>query len=205
MNTDVLFETKDKKLVITLNKDASYEEIREKLAEILNSSDTLFDEVDGKILLKGKRLLDGEEIEITNMLQEKTPQEVEIERPKQMGLATINNIFTKDTTITQSKVIKGTIRSGKRVDFEGSIIVLGDVNSGAELIAEGNIIVLGNLRGFAHAGAKGNRSAFIAANTINPTQLRIADIIMKNVSDKKDVGNTYEIASIKVGEIVIEK
>ena len=205
MNTDVLFETKDKKLVITLNKDASYEEIREKLAEILNSSDTLFDEVDGKILFKGKRLLDGEEIEITNMLQEKTPQEVEIERPKQMGLATINNIFTKDTTITQSKVIKGTIRSGKRVDFEGSIIVLGDVNSGAELIAEGNIIVLGNLRGFAHAGAKGNRSAFIAANTINPTQLRIADIIMKNVSDKKDVGNTYEIASIKVGEIVIEK
>lgn len=205
MNTDVLFETKEKKLVITLNKDASYEEIREKLAEILNSSDTLFDEVDGKILVRGKRLLDGEETEITNMLQEKTPQEVEIERPKQMGLATINNIFTKDTTITQSKVLKGTIRSGKRVDFEGSIIVLGDVNSGAELIAEGNIIVLGNLRGFAHAGAKGNRAAFIAANTINPTQLRIADIILKNVADKKDVGNTYEIASVKVGEIVIEK
>jgi len=205
MNTDVLFETKDKKLVITLNKDASYEEIREKLAEILNSSDTLFDEVDGKILVKGKRLLDGEEIEISNMIKEKTPQEVEIERPKQMGLATINNIFTKDTTITQSKVIKGTIRSGKRIDFEGSIIVLGDVNSGAELIAEGNIIVLGNLRGFAHAGAKGNRAAFISANVINPTQLRIADIIMKNVQDKKDVGNTYEIASIKLGEIVIEK
>lgn len=205
MNTDVLFETKEKKLVITLNKDASYKEIKDKLAEILASSDTLFDEVDGKILVKGKRLLDGEEIEITNMLQEKTPQEVEIERPKQMGLATINNIFTKDTTITQSKVITGTIRSGKRVDFEGSIIVLGDVNGGAELIAEGNIIVLGNLRGFAHAGAKGNRAAFIAANSINPTQLRIADIIMKNVSDKKEVGNTYEIASVKLGEIVIEK
>ena len=205
MNTDVLFETKNKKLVITLNKDASYEEIREKMAEILNSSDTLFDEVDGKILVKGKRLLDGEEIEITNMIQEKTPQEVEIERPKQMGLATINNIFTKDTTITQTTVIKGTVRSGKRVDFEGSIIVLGDVNSGAELIAEGNIIVLGNLRGFAHAGAKGNRSAFIAANAINPTQLRIADIIMKNVSNKQMVGNTYEIASIKLGEIIIEK
>ena len=205
MNTDVLFETKGKKLIITLNKDASYKEIREKLAEILASSDTLFDEVDGKIVVKGKRLLDGEEIEITNMLHEKTPQEVEIERPKQMGLATINNIFTKDTTITQTKVVKGTIRSGKRVDFEGSLIVLGDVNSGAELIAEGNIVVLGNLRGFAHAGAKGNRSAFIAANSINPTQLRIADIIMKNVTEKKEIGNTYEYASIKLGEIVIEK
>ena len=47
MNTDVLFETKGKKLIITLNKDASYKEIKEKLAEILESSDTLFDEVDG--------------------------------------------------------------------------------------------------------------------------------------------------------------
>ncbi len=205
MNTDVLFETKGKKLIITLNKDASYKEIKEKLAEILESSNTLFDEVDGKIIVKGKRLLDGEEIEITNMLNERTPQEIEIERPKQMGLATINNIFTKDTTITQTKVVTGTIRSGKRIDFEGSLVVLGDVNSGAELIAEGNIVVLGNLRGFAHAGAKGNRSAFIAANSINPTQLRIADIIMKNVSDKKDVGNAYEMASIKLGEIVIEK
>ena len=139
------------------------------------------------------------------MINEKTAQEVEIERPKQMGLATINNIFTKDTTITSTKVIKGTVRSGKRIDFEGSLIVLGDVNSGAELIAEENIIVLGNLRGFAHAGAKGNRSAFIAANVIIPTQLRIADIIMKNVSNKVDVGNTYEIASVKLGEIVIEK
>lgn len=205
MNTDVLFETKGKRLIITLNKDASYEEIRNKLSEILETSDTLFDEVDGKIIVRGKRLLDGEEIEITNMLQEKTPQEIEIERPKQMGLATINNIFTKDTTITQSKVVTGTIRSGKRVDFEGSLVVLGDVNSGAELIAEGNIIVLGNLRGFAHAGAKGNRSAFIAANSINPTQLRIADIILKNVSDKKEIGNTYELASVKLGEIIIEK
>ena len=204
MNTDVLFETKDKKLVITLNKDASYKEIKEKLNQILDSSDTLFDEVEGKIIVQGKRLLDGEETEITNMIHEKTPQEVEIERPKQMGLASINNIFTKDTTITSTKVVTGTIRSGIRVDYEGSIVVLGDVNGGAEVVAEGNIIVLGNLRGFAHAGAKGNRSAFIAANTINPTQLRIGDIIMRNFTDKKEVGNTYELASIKLGEIVIE-
>ena len=204
MNTDVLFETKDKKLVITLNKDASYKEIKEKMIQILDSSDTLFDEAEGTIIVKGKRLLDGEETEITNLIREKTAQEVEIERPKQMGLASINNIFTKDTTITSTKVVTGTIRSGIRVDFEGSIVVLGDVNGGAEVVAEGNIIVLGNLRGFAHAGAKGNRSAFIAANTINPTQLRIGDIIMRNFQDKKEVGNTYEIASIKLGEIVIE-
>lgn len=205
MNTEVLFENKNNKLVITLNKDVSYSEIKAKLKKILESSDTLFEKVKSPIVVTGKRLLDGEEIEIEAMIKEKTDLEVKIERPKQMGLATINNIFTKDTSVTPTKVVKGVLRSGRRVDFEGSIVVLGDVNSGAEIIAEGNVIVLGKLRGFAHAGAKGNRSAFIAAMEINPTQLRIADIIMKSGMDKIDNGEGYEVASIEMGEIKIKK
>lgn len=205
MNTEVLFENKNNKLVITLNKDVSYSEIKAKLKKILESSDTLFEKVKAPIVVTGKRLLDGEEIEIEAMIKEKTDLEVKIERPKQMGLATINNIFTKDTSVTPTKVVKGVLRSGRRVDFEGSIVVLGDVNSGAEIIAEGNVIVLGKLRGFAHAGAKGNRSAFIAAMEINPTQLRIADIIMKSGMDKIDNGEGYEVASIEMGEIKIKK
>ena len=205
MNTEVLFENKDSKLVITLNKDVSYEEIKEKLKKILAASETLFDNVKPPIVVTGKRLLDGEETEIENMIKEKTQLEIKIERPKQMGLATINNIFTKDTTVTETKVIKGMLRSGRRVDFEGSIIILGDVNSGAEIVAEGNVIVLGELRGFAHAGAKGNRSAFIAATKINPTQLRIADIIMKATIEKIDNEDGYECAKIDMGKIKITK
>ena len=205
MNTEVLFENKNNKLVITLNKDVAYDELKEKLQKILESSDTLFKNVKAPITVTGKRLLDGEEIEIAEMIKAKTDIEVKIERPKQMGLATINNIFTKDTTVTPTKVIKGMLRSGRRVDFEGSIVILGDVNSGAEIVAEGNVIVLGKLRGFAHAGAKGNRSAFIAANEINPTQLRIADIIMKGNMEKVDNGEGYECAKIEMGEIKIIK
>jgi septum site-determining protein MinC len=205
MNTEVLFENKNNKLVITLNKDVAYEELKEKLQKILDSSDTLFKNVKAPITVTGKRLLDGEETEIEEMIKAKTDLEVKIERPKQMGLATINNIFTKDTTVTPTKVIKGMLRSGRRVDFEGSIVVLGDVNSGAEIVAEGNVIVLGKLRGFAHAGAKGNRSAFIAANEINPTQLRIADIIMKASIDKVDEGLGYECAKMDMGEIKVSK
>lgn len=205
MNTEVLFENKNNKLVITLNKDVSYTEIRAKLKKILESSDTLFEKVNSPIIVTGKRLLDGEETEIAALINEKTDLEVKIERPKQMGLATINNIFTKDTSITQTKVVKGVLRSGRRVDFEGSIVVLGDVNSGAEIVAEGNVIVLGKLRGFAHAGAKGNRSAFISAMDISPTQLRIADIIMKTGMEKEDIGQGYEIANIEMGEIKIKK
>lgn len=204
MKTDVLFEKKENRLVITLDKDAEYTEIKAKLSQVLELSSDTFSGVTGTIVIKGRRLSSDEETEIKNMIAEKTELEIKFEKPKQMGLATIDNIFNKDTTISLTKVYRGTIRSGQRLEFEGSVLILGDVNGGAEVIAEGNVVVLGNLRGFAHAGAKGNRSAFVAAESIIPTQLRIADVIMKHEIVKNDMGFGYEIASIKMGEIVVE-
>ncbi len=205
MKTDVLFEKKENRLVITLNKDASYADIKEKLLQILNMGTDNFSNIAGVITIKGRRLSTDEETEIRNIFAERTKLELKFEMPKQMGLATIDNIFNKDITISSTKVFRGTVRSGKRIEYEGSIVVLGDVNGGGEIIAEGNITVLGNLRGFAHAGAKGNRSAFVAAEVINPTQLRIADVIMKNEREKNNLELGYEIATIKMGEIEIDK
>ncbi len=206
MKADILFEKKDNKLEITLDKNAEYSDIKEKLSQILEASEDTFSDIVSPIIIKGRRIQTEEEKEIIDMIAKKTDLEITINKPKQMGLATIDNIFNEDTTISNTKVFRGTVRSGQRVEFdEGSVVVLGDVNGGAEIIAEGNIIVLGNLRGFAHAGAKGNRSAFVTAKTINPTQLRIADVIMKHEVEKNDMEFGYEIAAIKMGEIVIEK
>lgn len=204
MNTEVLFKRKEDSLVITLDKNADFKTIKQKMEEVLEASNDLFEGVEKEIIIDGKRLLDDEEKEIINIIKNKTELNVRFEKPKQMGLASIDNIFNKDTTITTTKVYTGTLRSGQRIEFEGSIIVLGDVNSGSEVVAEENIIVLGNLRGFAHAGAKGNRSAFIAANTINPTQIRIADIILRTIEERKEKGNAYEVARIEMGSIVVE-
>lgn len=204
MNTEVLFEKKDNKLIITINKSSNYKEIKEKIYQVLEASNDLFETVEEPILIKGKRLQDSEEKEILNMISQKTNLKVVVEKPKKLGLATINNIFNKDATISNSKVFIGTVRSGQRIEFEGTAIVLGDVNAGSEVVAEQNIVVLGNIRGYVHAGAKGNRSAFIAANKINPTQLRISDLILKN-DEKVDVGNGFEIARVNMGIIHIEK
>ena len=86
MNTEVFFENKNGKLVITLNKDVSYAEIKEKLAKILAASDTVFENIKPPIVVTGKRLLDGEEIEIENMIKGKTDLEVKIERPNKWAL-----------------------------------------------------------------------------------------------------------------------
>lgn len=95
----------------------------------------------------------------------------------ELGLHTISHGFNKEIQETVTKIVDGSLRSGKRIEFDGSVVVLGDVNSGAEIIAREHIIVMGVLRGLAHAGAKGNREAMIVANDIDAVQLRIADIV----------------------------
>ena len=76
-----------------------------------------------------------------------------------------------------TKFIRGNLRSGQREEFSGSIAILGDLNYGAEVIAGENIIVTGKIRGLAHAGANGNKKAIISANSIEPTQVRISNIL----------------------------
>ena len=99
------------------------------------------------------------------------------EKKTELGLHTITHGFERDIEHTITKVIDGSLRSGKRIEFKGSLVILGDVNAGAEVIAEEHIIILGTLRGLAHAGAKGNRKAIIVANEIDARQIRIANIV----------------------------
>lgn len=101
-----------------------------------------------------------------------------VEKDKvELGLHNITHGFERDIEATITKVIDGSLRSGKRVEFKGSLVIIGDVNAGAEVVAEEHIIILGTLRGLAHAGAKGNRKAMIIANEIDATQIRIANIV----------------------------
>ncbi len=103
--------------------------------------------------------------------------EDERRKKAELGLHIITHGFEKDIEETVTKIVDGSLRSGKRVEFHGTIVVVGDVNAGAEVIAEEHIIVLGTVRGLAHAGAKGNRKAMVIANEIDAPQIRIADIV----------------------------
>ncbi|HIK46673.1 MAG TPA: septum site-determining protein MinC [Leptolyngbyaceae cyanobacterium M65_K2018_010] len=75
--------------------------------------------------------------------------------------------------------LQSTVRSGVDIRHPGTIIILGDTNPGSSLIAEGDILVWGRLRGMAHAGASGNRNCRIMALYMQPTQLRIADLVAR--------------------------
>jgi septum site-determining protein MinC len=112
---------------------------------------------------------------------------VSFDSPRTMGLHGIIKDFRKEIATSETKFYKGSLRSGQRIEFEGSVVIIGDVNDGAEIIAEDNIVVLGALRGMAHAGAKGNEQAIIAARIIDSLQIRIGSIIKERSREEISV------------------
>jgi septum site-determining protein MinC len=101
-----------------------------------------------------------------------------------------------------AKWVKGPLRSGVRIVYDGNVVVMGDVNSGAEIVAGGSIIVWGRLRGVVHAGAQGDTSAVVCALELAPTQLRIAGEIA--ISPKKQGKSSPEVARLNDGQLTAE-
>lgn len=103
-------------------------------------------------------------------------------------------------------LIQKTLRSGQSIKHSGNVVVLGDVNPGAEIIAGGHVIVVGAVRGVVHAGATGDKAATITAFSLNPTQLRISNLISRAPDGDRLCPENPETARINSGgELIIEK
>jgi septum site-determining protein MinC len=102
-------------------------------------------------------------------------------------------------------LIKATMRSGQTALFDGDVVVLGDVNGGGEVIASGDVVVVGTLRGVAHAGSRGNREATITAMRLEPTQLRLADLVARPPDGESARPRGPEIARIVDGAVIITR
>ena len=100
-------------------------------------------------------------------------------------------------------VINKTIRGGQEVRTESSVMICGNVNPGAQVIAGGSVDIRGTCRGMVHAGFYGDETAFVVADKLMPTQIRIANVIARSPDNIKEAGMA-ERASIKNGYIVFE-
>ena len=100
-------------------------------------------------------------------------------------------------------VIDKTLRGGQAVETEGSVIVFGNVNPGAQITAGGSVDIRGTCRGLLHAGAAGDSTAFIIADHLMPTQIRIANYVARSPDEPEDFGKA-ERAYVKDGQIIIE-
>lgn len=164
-------------IVMKIKEDATLKEIQKELKEKLPELKKFYKDEKTPITITGKVLKAIEMDEIQSEIQKELNVKVEFDIPRTLGLHGIKKSFRKNISTSETKFYKSSLRSGQRLQFEGSIVILGDVNDGAEVIAEDNIVVLGRLRGMAHAGARGNAQAIVAAHIIESSQIRIASMI----------------------------
>lgn len=186
MKNCVTINLKTDRIIVRIDERAEQKEILEALNRKLKDLKKLYKDETTPIYVAGKVMKNKEMEEIQTIIKEEIDVNVEFESPTVLGLTGIKKVFSKEIISSETKFYKGALRSGQKLEFEGSIVILGDVNSGAEVVASENIAILGDLRGLAHAGAKGNTKAIIAANSIECPQIRISNII-------KEIENCHEL------------
>lgn len=182
---------KKNEVIIKIDVTADHKKVMANLKKKIPELKKLYKEYKTPILIKGKILSTKEKKEIKTLIQDAIDVEVRFEGAKALGLYGIQETYCREISTSETKFHRGSLRSGQRLEFEGSIVILGDVNGGAEVIAGGNVVILGTLRGLAHAGANGNKSAIIAANSIETLQIRIANIVKEIERDEVDILKTY--------------
>ncbi|WP_126427943.1 septum site-determining protein MinC [Brevibacillus marinus] len=182
------------------------------------SFDELIADLRQKIEHSHQQILTGPLIRVTLKLGKRfcTPEQQELltQIIRQKGNLVIHTIdadvISKEEAFAQRERAKfmietRTIRSGQVLEFDGDILLLGDVNPGGTVRSTGNIYVMGTLRGIAHAGTNGDDGTVIASSSLQPTLLRIAEVISRPGEEWADHKGTAEFAYVENGKMMVAK
>lgn len=192
MKSSVNINLRKDSIIIKLKEDATQEEIMYSLRKKIPELKRLYQEEKTPIAITGKVLKNKEIDQIQELVKKYIDVQINFDSPRTLGLHGIVKTYNKEIAVSETKFHRGAVRSGQKIEFEGSLVIIGDVNDGSEVIAGDNIVILGALRGLAHAGAKGNKTAIIAASSIDAPQLRIANVIKEREKEEiQEENKTY--------------
>ena len=194
---------KKDEVLIKIDDEAPQRKILSELNKKLKELKKMYQEEKTPIRVTGKILTNQELEEIKKIIKKEIDVRVSFDTPTTLGLHSITRSYKRDVAKSETTFHRGSLRSGQRLEVEGSIVVIGDVNSGAEVIAADNIVVIGNLRGLAHAGAKGNKDAIIAASSLDVVQVRISNIV-REIDIDEDISTHHAFIYVDEDKIVIE-
>lgn len=199
----VRLKTEGKRLLLILPPEGetasatNWSDLWQQLKQRLNAGDRFWQGQAMVHLMAQDRLLDGQKLKaIADALAE---VELQLERVyssrRQTAVAAATAGYSVEqqppilslnqkpkesaTLLSEPLYLQITVRSGVAIRHPGTIVVLGDINPGGEVVADGDIFIWGRLRGVAHAGASGNRNCRIMALQMEPTQLRIAEVVAR--------------------------
>lgn len=212
MDNSVVIKGNKYGIVVVMDKDVPFMQLKEDLAEKFKSASKFFDKANMAISFEGRKLSTQEEKEILSLISENSDLNIvcviDNDEMKEKYFKKAVEEKLEELSSQTGQFYKGTLRSGQMLESESSIIILGDVNPGAKVIARGNVIILGSLKGNVYAGANGNEDSFVVALEMAPIQIRIGDTIARSngTSGKPEkIGSGTMIAYVDDGNIYIEK
>ncbi|HHY82627.1 MAG TPA: septum site-determining protein MinC [Clostridiales bacterium] len=204
----VVFKGTRKGLSIYIANDAKIEDIRSAADSKLKSGKPFFDGATVNLTFLGREFNSQEQSQLLELFAQYmkigTVEFTQAPARQEEYPSDDHYNFFDGIEEGMARFVRGTVRSGQRIFYEGNIVVIGDVNPGGEVIAGGNILVLGTLRGIAYAGATGNSSAVVASYCLQPTQLRIAGYITRAPEGETIKPPYPEVAYIKGDQLIIE-
>lgn len=209
MKNSVVIKGNKYGIVVVLDEDLPFVDLKIEIAEKFRESSKFFGDVKMAASFEGRKLSESEEREILEIISENSEMKivcvVDTDEARESAFKKSLDEKLNELSTQSGQFYKGTLRSGQVLESENSIVVLGDVNPGAKIISKGNVIVLGALKGTIYAGATGNLSSFVVALEMNPMQIRIGDIIARSADSKQRVvEKEAKIAFVDAGYIYIE-
>lgn len=210
MNNSVFIKGTKNGIIVKLDREIPFDEIKSQLAVKFEETADFFKEANLALSFEGRELSQKETEEVIEIIEKHSKIHV-------ICVVDNNKFHEKvfDDAITErinelsaqtGQFYKGTLRSGQVFESESSVIILGDVNPGAKVIAKGNVVVLGALKGNIFAGASGNENCFVAALDMNPMQIRIGDVLARCADNAKPDKKVFpKIAFVENGSIFIER
>ncbi|MDO4261486.1 MAG: septum site-determining protein MinC [Eubacteriales bacterium] len=170
-------------ITLFLDRELPFQELLGQIAEKFRASAKFFGDAQMALAFEGRKLTQEEQMEAVRAIEENSSVEIlcimEQDALKESYMKQALEERQQESSNSDGRFYKGTLRSGQVLEAGTSIIILGDVNPGATVVSKGNVVVLGSLKGTIHAGAAGNERAFVAALNMNPMQIRIADAIAR--------------------------
>lgn len=182
---------------LEISPDVWWEEIWQQLQQRLSGGDRFWSAGQGVDLVARNRLLDGRQLRefadrletydlhlkrvYTNRRQTAVAAATAGYSVEQQDLPKLFAGVTEDSpsTLALPLYLQTTLRSGAEIRHPGTVVLVGDLNPGSAIVAGGDIVVWGRLRGLVHAGSEGNDRCLILALQMEPTQLRIANVVAR--------------------------
>lgn len=164
-----------------LDPNVSFAELCTSVCRKFAESQDFFGEVALPIMFSG-RIISEEEmrgicecIELNSSVRITLVIDEDLNLVKDRRMLELSDRFFSENILENAKIVASSVKPGRDVQSDSSVVILGDVKENAVVTATGSIIVMGEVRGSCHAGAKGEKNAFVSALFFDSDDISVAD------------------------------